>query len=116
MYLFLRFVIFFILLKKIEFRNMNREQSMKERANLFAEFKAYYEKSVVPLHLRDLLKDQSRNTSLMLNFKDELLLDFSHEKLTENVMEYFQKVIETVQLNKSISEMLNGEMINTSMK
>lgn len=52
----------------------------------------------------------------MLNFKDQLLFDFSHQKLNENVLEYFQKVVDTVQLNKSVSEMLNGDMINTSCK
>ena len=62
-------------------------------------------------HLKDLLKDESRNQELRL-ICDTLFFDFSHEKIDHNTLENLFNLAEERKLKDKFMRMFNGEKIN----
>ena len=53
--------------------------------------KEYYEESLSKEHLKELLQDKERNEKMAIDF-DNILFDFSHEKLDEKMLGMFQEL------------------------
>ncbi len=64
-------------------------------------------------HLRDLLKDDKRNSELKI-ITDSLYFDFSHEKIDLNTIENFISLAEEIGLKQKFLNMFNGEKINVT--
>ena len=63
-------------------------------------------------HLRDLLTNETRNESLLVNLGETATVDFSREKLDESVLDAFNVLFKKVDLNGKIDAMFTGEKIN----
>ena len=63
------------------------------------------------LHLRDLLSDSSRFTSARF---DNILLDFSHSKLTNETLSLLSDLAISKNLFSSVSSLFSGEILNAT--
>ncbi|CAK8533590.1 unnamed protein product [Lathyrus sativus] len=64
-------------------------------------------------HLRDLLSNEERSQSLMVEF-DGILLDYSRQQVTLETKEKLFKLAEVASLKQKINQMYNGEHINST--
>lgn len=64
-------------------------------------------------HLRDLLSNEERSQSLMVEF-DGILLDYSRQQVTLETREKLFKLAEVASLKQKINQMYNGEHINST--
>ncbi len=64
-------------------------------------------------HLRDLLRDEKRNSKLKL-VTDTIYFDYSHEKIDLNTLENLFSLAEESNLSKKFLNMFNGEKINVT--
>ena len=62
-------------------------------------------------HLRELLQDSSRVTSARFN---DLLLDYSHSKFTNETLSLLSEYAESINLYSKIESLFNGENLNTT--
>eukprot|EP00262_Sarcandra_glabra_P014368 TRINITY_DN4200_c0_g1_i2.p1 TRINITY_DN4200_c0_g1~~TRINITY_DN4200_c0_g1_i2.p1 ORF type:complete len:550 (-),score=99.79 TRINITY_DN4200_c0_g1_i2:288-1937(-) len=62
-------------------------------------------------HLRDLMNDVERCKSMIVEF-DELLLDYSRQRVCKDTMEKLFRLAEAAYLKQKINSMYNGERIN----
>eukprot|EP01018_Ginkgo_biloba_P006687 Gb_18195 [translate_table: standard] len=62
-------------------------------------------------HLRDLLKDEARCESMIVEF-DGIILDYSRQRVTQETVEKLFKLAEVAHLKEKIDKMYNGEHIN----
>ncbi|TKY50326.1 Glucose-6-phosphate isomerase, cytosolic 2 [Spatholobus suberectus] len=76
------------------------------------ELKAHAEE-VKKTHLRDLLSDDERSQSMVVEF-DGILLDYSRQQATLETREKLFKLAEVASLKQKISRMYNGEHINST--
>jgi glucose-6-phosphate isomerase len=70
------------------------------------------------LHLRELLKDESRNKKLCLSFgrdaAHKILLDYSRQSVTLETMEKLFRLAKVCNLKEKIQALADGEKINTT--
>jgi glucose-6-phosphate isomerase len=59
------------------------------------------------MHLRQLLQDEKRNAALQITL-DNLVLNFSHEKVNENTLELFEQLVKDSGLREKIHAMFSG--------
>jgi len=64
-------------------------------------------------HLRDLLRDEKRNSKLKL-ITDTIYFDYSHEKIDLNTLENLFSLAEETNLSKKFLNMFNGDKINVT--
>ncbi|KAL5152926.1 Glucose-6-phosphate isomerase, cytosolic [Glycine soja] len=64
-------------------------------------------------HLRDLLSDDERSQSMVVEF-DGILLDYSRQQATLETREKLFKLAEVASLKQKINQMYNGEYINST--
>ncbi|KAK1433576.1 hypothetical protein QVD17_10488 [Tagetes erecta] len=64
-------------------------------------------------HLRDLMADTDRCSSMMLEF-DGILLDYSRQRATVDTLSKLKKLAEEARLKQKIDNMFNGEHINST--
>ncbi|XP_020236156.1 glucose-6-phosphate isomerase, cytosolic [Cajanus cajan] len=64
-------------------------------------------------HLRDLLSDDERSRSMVVEF-DGILLDYSRQQATLETREKLLKLAEVASLKQKINQMYNGEHINST--
>lgn len=64
-------------------------------------------------HLRDLMNDSERCKSLMVEF-DEILLDYSRQRIFQETMKKLFRLAEAARLKQKIDSMFNGEHINST--
>jgi glucose-6-phosphate isomerase len=64
-------------------------------------------------HLRDLLKDSERNSALSIHY-DNILFDFSHQKLDQETLDLLVKLSEERKIKEKFQAMFSGEKINTT--
>ncbi|KAL2335583.1 hypothetical protein Fmac_016796 [Flemingia macrophylla] len=64
-------------------------------------------------HLRDLLGDEERSRSMVVEF-DGIILDYSRQQATLETMEKLFKLAEVASLKQKINQMYNGEQINST--
>lgn len=76
------------------------------------ELKAHAE-DVEKTHLRDLLSDDERSQSMVVEF-DGILLDYSRQQATLETREKLFKLAEVASLKQKINQMYNGEYINST--
>ena len=74
--------------------------------------KEYFAKNLENKHLRDLLKDEKRSETLLIENKN-FLLDLTRENLDEKVMEMFQKLYKE-EIKPKINSMVSGEKVNVT--
>lgn len=75
----------------------------------------HYNSDVKSLHLRTLLQDASRNAVLRAEHEN-ITLDFSHIKMTEQGLTLLEDLVTQTKLFSSIEAMFSGEKINKSEK
>ena len=76
-------------------------------SSLWTTLQNHYNSEIKPLHLRDLLKDDSRNQALKVEFND-IILDYSHVKMNQNTLKLLEELVEKSGLFKQIEAMFNG--------
>ncbi len=86
---------------------MQSAQNTTDRANLWQSLQAHYEKDIKNSHLRELLKDEKRNSALRVEHEN-IFYDFSHERLTEETLNQFDKLVQDSHLFNRIEAMFNG--------
>eukprot|EP00252_Welwitschia_mirabilis_P028098 TRINITY_DN9983_c0_g1_i1.p1 TRINITY_DN9983_c0_g1~~TRINITY_DN9983_c0_g1_i1.p1 ORF type:complete len:567 (-),score=127.98 TRINITY_DN9983_c0_g1_i1:173-1873(-) len=64
-------------------------------------------------HLRDLLKDEARCESMIVEF-DGIVLDYSRQRATQETLKKLFKLSEVVRLKEKIEKMFNGDCINST--
>lgn len=67
--------------------------------------------TVTKNHLRKLLQDEERCKSMITDFEG-MLLDYSRQQVTKDIMEKLFKLAEVAHLKKKIEKMFNGDHIN----
>lgn len=67
------------------------------------------------IHLRDLLKDKERNSKMQISYED-ILFDYSHEKITKEEAELLVKSYKDKNIKSKFEKMFNGEKINFTEK
>lgn len=70
-------------------------------------------KKISSTHLRNLLSDSSRNEKLKLTFND-ILFDYSHEKLDTETVKLLGELAEEIKLKERFAEMFKGDKINNT--
>jgi glucose-6-phosphate isomerase len=70
-------------------------------------------KKISSTHLRNLLSDSARNEKLKLTFND-ILFDYSHEKLDTETVKLLGELAEEIKLKERFDEMFKGEKINNT--
>ncbi|MES2765921.1 MAG: glucose-6-phosphate isomerase, partial [Bacteroidota bacterium] len=71
-------------------------------------------KSVEPLHMRDLFKnDPERFKKFSVRFND-IFLDFSKNRITDETLELLLKLADEAGVKSAIQQMFSGERINTT--
>lgn len=88
-----------------QFNPLTQSQAYKKLVENYHNLKGH--------HLRDLLKDEKRNSQLKL-LTDTLFFDYSHEKIDLNTLENLLALAEELNLSKKFSNMFNGEKINVT--
>ena len=83
------------------------EQNIKD----FQAFQEFYTSKITQLHLRQLLADSSRNSALKI-CQPGLIFDFAHQKITEEVLTWFESIHKSANLDSKIEAMFNGDKIN----
>ncbi len=63
------------------------------------------------VHMRKLLADEKRNEKCVLTF-DNLVFDFTHEKLDLETLELLEKLAEERKVKEKFDQMLRGDKIN----
>jgi len=86
---------------------MQSAQNTTDRANVWQSLQAHYEKDIKNSHLRDLLKDEKRNAALRVEHEN-IYYDFSHERLNEETLNQFDKLVQDSQLFNRIEAMFRG--------
>ncbi|KAK7316381.1 hypothetical protein VNO77_35385 [Canavalia gladiata] len=76
------------------------------------ELKVHVE-DIKKIHLRDLLSDDERSKSMVVEF-DGILLDYSRQQATLETREKLFKLAEVASLKQKINRMYNGEHINST--
>jgi glucose-6-phosphate isomerase len=64
-------------------------------------------------HLRELLKDSERNNTLSIIY-DNILFDYSHEKIDTETLELLVKLAEERKIKEKFQAMFSGEKINST--
>jgi len=62
-------------------------------------------------HLRNLIADENRNSKCVLSFEN-LIFDFTHEKLDLETIDLLEKLAEERNVRHKFEQMFNGERIN----
>jgi glucose-6-phosphate isomerase len=62
-------------------------------------------------HLRNLIADENRNSRCVLSFEN-LIFDFTHEKLDLETLDLLEKLAEERKVRLKFEQMFNGEKIN----
>ena len=70
-------------------------------------------KKISSTHLRNLLSDSARNEKLKLTFND-ILFDYSHEKLDTETVKLLGELAEEIKLKERFAEMFKGDKINNT--
>jgi len=94
---------------------MQSAQNTTDRANLWQSLQAHYDKDIKNSHLRELLKDEKRNAALRVEHEN-IYYDFSHERLTEETLNQFDKLVQDSHLFDRIEAMFRGDKINSTEK
>ncbi|OMO75059.1 Phosphoglucose isomerase (PGI) [Corchorus olitorius] len=81
-------------------------------AEPWKDLKAHVE-DIKKTHLRDLMNDQERCQSMMVEF-DGMLLDYSRQRATLATMDKLYKLAEAASLKNKINRMYGGEHINST--
>ncbi|KAK7352338.1 hypothetical protein VNO80_17758 [Phaseolus coccineus] len=76
------------------------------------DLKAHVE-DIKKTHLRDLLTDDKRCQSMLLEF-DDILLDYSRQQATPETIQKLLKLAEAASLKENINRMYSGEHINST--
>ncbi|KAG5084785.1 hypothetical protein JHK82_052182 [Glycine max] len=85
---------------------------VKHSINCISFVQAHAE-DVEKTHLRDLLSDDERSQSMVVEF-DGILLDYSRQQATLETREKLFKLAEVASLKQKINQMYNGEYINST--
>ena len=67
----------------------------------------HYKNDIQKQHLRELLKDDKRNDALRIQWED-ILFDFTHQKLTEESIQMLIEVAHSLNLPQKIEAMFSG--------
>lgn len=78
-----------------------------ERSSLWQNLQDHFNKEIKPHHLRELLKDEKRNSALKIELPN-LLYDFSHEKMNEKTIQLFEELVKESRLWDKIEAMFSG--------
>jgi len=62
-------------------------------------------------HLRNLIADENRNSKCVISFEN-LIFDFTHEKLDLETIDLLEKLAEERNVRHKFEQMFNGERIN----
>lgn len=87
--------------------------TLEARNNLFKKLQDSHEKNIKPTHLRELLKDEKRNSALKIEL-DNIYYDFSHEKLTLETIDQLESLVNETRLFERIEAMFRGDKINVT--
>ena len=79
------------------------EKNVKSWENL----RNHFQNDIRPHHLRDLLQDNERNSQLQTRFED-ILFDYSHEKLTTKTVSLFEELVKECDLLGKIHQLFAG--------
>jgi glucose-6-phosphate isomerase len=71
----------------------------------------HYEEVLKKQHLRQLLDDDARNKALVCEH-DGVLLDYSHEKLDQTMLGYFEELAASSKVYDRVEQMLSGKKVN----
>ena len=71
---------------------------------MYSKLQDYYNSYLCKQHLKDLLSNEERNDKMVVNF-DDILLDYSHEKIDEHMLSQFQCLADEAKLFERIEEM-----------
>lgn len=66
-----------------------------------------HHKELEKTHLRDLLKDEKRNSELLLKHSD-IVLDLTHEKINSHSLDLLAQLSEEVHLRSQLEALFNG--------
>ncbi len=78
--------------------------------------KQHYENFTQKTHLKELLKDESRNTKLRVEHGDNLIFDATHCKIDGDGFAGLVKIAEDTKLFDKIEAMFTGQKINNTEK
>eukprot|EP00916_Digyalum_oweni_P007469 GHVL01012631.1.p2 GENE.GHVL01012631.1~~GHVL01012631.1.p2 ORF type:complete len:555 (+),score=74.72 GHVL01012631.1:59-1723(+) len=87
--------------------------SIIQNCKIFGELKRKADEFKTSVLLRDLLKDERRNSELIATHQD-VRLDFSHECLDTQTLDSLFKLADEMDVKGKIEEMFNGSKINTT--
>ena len=73
----------------------------------WSELQSHYESEIKPNHLRELLQDEQRNDTLKVEF-DNIILDYSHVKMTSKTLKLLEDFVEKTHLFDQIESMFRG--------
>jgi glucose-6-phosphate isomerase len=79
------------------------EKNVKSWENL----RQHFQNDIRSLHLRNLLQDNERNAQLQAKFED-ILFDYSHEKLTPKTVTLFEELVKESDLLGKIHQLFAG--------
>jgi hypothetical protein len=74
---------------------------------LWADLQQYYDSTLKGTHLRDLLADNTRNELLICQFEN-LVFDYTHEKLDIKAKELLEKLADSAKLAHRIEDQFKG--------
>ncbi len=78
---------------------------------VWKELKAHYEE-IKTVHMRDLFSSEPRRFELFSLETEEILADFSKNRITEKTLALFEALSESMKLKESIEAMYTGDKIN----
>jgi glucose-6-phosphate isomerase len=84
-----------------------------DKAISWKKLQEHYDNEIKPQHLRELLKDEKRNDQLKIEW-DNILFDYSHEKLTKETIDILKTVADDSKLRHKIEAMFAGVKINST--
>ncbi len=76
-------------------------------SSLWTSLENHYDSEIKPLHLRELLKDETRNDALKVEF-DNITLDYSHVKMNQKTLKLLEELVEKSGLFNQIEAMFKG--------
>lgn len=79
---------------------------------LWADLQQYYDETLKGTHLKELLADEKRNAMMIGQFQD-IIFDYTHEKLDFKGKELLKKLAEDAKLFKKIQAQFKGVPIDT---
>lgn len=82
-----------------------------EKSLPWSQLLEHYNKNIKSLHLKDLLTQENRNAQLKIELEN-ILFDYSHEKLDANTLKLLDEFVQSSKLWNKVEDMFSGKKIN----